>query len=38
MSTEEGAAFARNNGLLFMETSAKSYDTIEAVGAILVLP
>ena len=31
MSTEEGAKFAEENGLIFLETSAKTAATVEEV-------
>lgn len=33
MSRDEGAAFAKENGLIFLETSAKTAANVEEVGA-----
>ena len=35
MSTEEGAKFAEENGLIFLETSAKTAANVEEVGGSL---
>ncbi len=38
VTTEEGQNFARQNNLLFFETSAKSGENIEEVIKFLILP
>lgn len=37
VSTEEGAKFAEENGLIFLETSAKTAANVEEVGAVFGL-
>lgn len=37
MSTEEGAKFAEENGLIFLETSAKTAANVEEVIAVLLI-
>lgn len=38
MSTQEGEQFARDNGLVFMETSAKTSHNVEEVGGLPCSP
>ena len=37
MKKEEGEAFAREHGLIFMETSAKTADNVEEVVIVVVM-
>lgn len=37
MSTEEGAKFAEENGLIFLETSAKTAANVEEVITVLLI-